>query len=127
MNRDKGPKDKRKQIHDEAEAKFIINNAKRAVFVKNLKNLKTLSEYLDFDLQKYFSDYNPMNDYSTDFEMIIECPWKSSVVESHYNDFTSRMQGGLGLSITENWKKQKQNSVSLQAFMEPEGYPEEFI
>ena len=120
-------KNKRVQIHDEAEAKFTINNAKRAVFVKNLKNLKTLSEYLDFDLQEYFSDYNPMNDYSTDMEMIIECPWKSSVVENHFNDFSSRIQNGFGLNVNDNWQKQKQNSVSLQAFMYPELFPEEFI
>jgi len=113
---------RRDSITEEGAAKFVHMGAKMVVLINDDDELATLSDYLDMDLQDYFSDY--FGGFKKVTPIVINCRWKLSLAGDMEKGLAQTMAIAFGQDL---WSESKENSISLDVFMNPSKYPEMFV
>ena len=112
----------RREMYEEVENKFLINETKYSVYVKNLQEINELIMYLKYDFVKHQSEKNASNQRILDTEFVVSCEHKRSLIAHYPSD---RMLGFFN-----TFEKEKIDALPLFVFMDKNNtkkYPEYFI
>lgn len=114
----------REQISEEGEAKFLILNHKRSVYVKDEEELKILSEYIGIDCAVYFKSY-----LNTGFitPIIVYCNHRLSLAGNVLGDMEDILSKVISGNKTLSFDERCRRALSLEAFLDPDGHLEELI
>jgi len=112
-----------RDVPQEVNDKFIIDGHKVKIYVKNIKEIEELIEYLDFDFILYESQRLPLPAYIQYTEFVVSCEYDRLIVASYKEDaiLASAFQ-------KDEWFDELiSDALPLEVFFDPEDYPEYFI